>query len=162
MNIYDYFWWIQCRLYRSLIKIIYGNRFLFGKKLTFRNRFIVYIGKKGKLLIGDNCFFNNNCSINALYDIHIGSFCIFGENVKIYDHNHSFLHKDIPIKMQEIRTKSVTIGDNVWVGTNVVILAGSKIGNNCVIGAGNVIDGVIEDNTLVRTNGLREKIIYKD
>lgn len=162
MNIYDYFWWIKCRLYRNFIRIIYGNRFLFGRKLTFRNGFIVYIAKSGKLTIGDNCFFNNNCSINVLNKIQIGSFCIFGENVKIYDHNHSFFHKDIPIKKQEMKAESVTIGDNVWVGTNVVILAGSKIGNNCVIGAGNVINGIIEDNTLVRINGLKERIIYRD
>ena len=43
----------------------------------------------------------------------------------------------------------IEIGENVWVGANTVILRGTKIGNNCVIGAGSVIKGIIPANSII-------------
>ena len=47
--------------------------------------FVLWTGEGVK--IGDNVFFNNGTSIAAKEKIEIGDNCIFGENVKIYDHN---------------------------------------------------------------------------
>ena len=51
------------------------------------------------------------------------------------------------------------IGARVWVCANVVILRGTRIGNDCVIGAGNVVKGNIPDGSLV--TGPRELHIEK-
>src|ERR1700712_1703617 len=45
------------------------------------------------LIIHENVFFNNYCSVNCLGKIEIGANTLFGEGVKIYDHNHAF-HRD--------------------------------------------------------------------
>ena len=76
-------------------KIRYGKRIRIGKKLHFRKRFNILIEKNGMLEIGDNCFFNNDCSINCISNIKIGDDNLFGENVRIYDHNHKFSNKEI-------------------------------------------------------------------
>ena len=131
-------------------KAIYGNSLTVGTKTTFRRNFSIMIGKGGFVIIGDNCFFNNDCSINALNEIEIGSGSIFGENVKIYDHNHRFKNNSIPIQEQGYSIGKVQIGRNCWIGSNVTILKNSKIGNNCVIGAGCVISGTIEDGMIVK------------
>lgn len=57
-------------------------------------------------------------------------------------------------------TGNVTIGNRCWIGSNVVILKGANIGDNCVIGAGCIISGNIESGTLVKpsTNNVVEKI----
>lgn len=93
-------------------------------------------------------FFNNDCSINSNQLIKIGG-VLFGENVKIYDHNHRF-NEHKPIKAQGFSNGAVTIGERCWIGSNVTILKGSEIGNNCVIGAGCVISGKVPDNSIVR------------
>lgn len=48
------------------------------------------IDKKGEVRIGDDVFFNNYCSLNAIDSISIGDGTVFGENVKVYDHNHCY------------------------------------------------------------------------
>ncbi len=46
------------------------------------------MGNEAQLIIGDNVFMNNYCSINCLDEIEIGENTLFGEGVKLYDHNH--------------------------------------------------------------------------
>lgn len=110
------------------------------------------IGENAIIKIGDDCFFNNDCSLNSLNSITIGNRTIFGENVKIYDHNHKYNKKNIPIKQQGYSVGQVVIGHDCWIGSNVVILKGAHIGDNCVIGAGVVISSKIEDGSLVKLN----------
>ena len=135
-------------------KISYGKRFKHGK-INFRRNFFLLIEKKGNVIIGNNCFFNNDCSINCLEKISIGDDCIIGENVKIYDHNHKF-NGIGSFKDQGFSSKPVSIGNNVWIGSNCVILAGTEIGDNCVISAGVTLSGKIESGTIVK----RSRDIY--
>ncbi|WP_157503081.1 acyltransferase [Mangrovimonas xylaniphaga] len=103
----------------------------------------------GVLKIGQGTFVNTNCSFNALDEVKIGENCLFGESVKIYDHNHRFNVKGQLLKEQNYSLGKVTIGNNTWVGSNVVILKGVTIGNNVVIGAGCVLNMDIPNDTLV-------------
>jgi acetyltransferase-like isoleucine patch superfamily enzyme len=80
--------------------------------------------------------------------ITIGENCLFGENVKIYDHNHRFKSTSL-IKDQGYTTAPITIGRNVWVGSDVTILKGVTVGDNSVIGAGCVISENIPANHVV-------------
>ena len=132
-----------------VFKLNYGSKFKF-KKINFRKSFIVNIEKKGHILVGKNCFFNNYCSLNALLDISIGNDCIFGENVLIYDHNHIFNNKTVLIKDQGFSVDPVKIGNNCWIGSNVVILSGTIIGDNVVVSAGLTIKGDIPSNSIVK------------
>lgn len=84
--------------------------------------------------------------------VEIGDHCIFGENVKIYDHNHVFNIANKLISQSGYSCKEIIIGDNCWIGSNVTILAGAKIGNNCVIGANVVISKSIPNNTIIKNN----------
>ena len=112
----------------------------------------IMIADKGQVMIGSRCFFNNYCSINALNKIEIGDGTIFGENVKIYDHNHKFAQDDKDIKNQGYSVGQVKIGKHCWIGSNAVLLKDSDIGDNCVIGAGCIVQGKIEANSIVKTN----------
>ncbi len=135
--------WYQC---------IYGRKIHIGKGFSCRSRFNILIDKKGKVIIKEGCFFNNDCSITSLERIEIGNDCMFGENVKIYDHNHKYDDINCLIKQQGFTVAPVFIGNNCWIGSNVCILKGAKIGNNCVIGAGTVIAGEVLDNTIIYSN----------
>lgn len=135
-----------CKLY---YKIIYRRTLHIGNKVSFRKGFFINIKSGGYIYIGDGCFFNNNCSLNAHNSITIGKNCLFGENVKLYDHNHCYNDSSRLIKDQEFTVASITIGNNCWISSNCVILKGVSIGNNCVIGTGCIIYKNIPDNSVV-------------
>lgn len=134
---------------RLFYQFLYGQRLRIGKSVTWRRGMTIMIARKGKIEIGDSCFFNNNCTLDSNLLITIGDGCLFGENVKVYDHNHKFSEKK-PIKEQGYSDGKVFIGEHCWVGSGVIILKDTYIGNNCVIGAGCVISGEIPDNTLLK------------
>ena len=145
--------------YRIYYRIIYGSKLRIGKNFQFRKGFGLLIYSEGGVKISDNVFFNNYCSICALNEVIIGEGTIFGENVKIYDHNHIYSNPDIPIKDQGYTSAPIHIGKHCWIGSNVSILKGVTIGDNCVIGAGCVIYGNIPSNSIVIN---RQELIFKE
>lgn len=133
-------------------KLIFGNNFKYGKGFNFRKGFSMAIEEGGVIEIGKCCFFNNYCSLNALSKISIGDNCIFGENVRIYDHNHRFSDKTKGIMEEGYSKEPVIIGKDCWIGSNVTILKGVKIGDNVIIGAGVVVNEDIPSNMVIRAN----------
>lgn len=119
--------------------MLYGKRLKVGK-ITFRERFNLVIGKNGAININTGVFFNHDCSLTSNgASITIGEGTIFGEGVKIYDHNHCYKDTSRPIKEQGYISAPVVIGRHCWICSNVVILKGVTIGDNAVIGAGCVV-----------------------
>ena len=141
-------------------KIAYKERLSLGNDFAFRKRLEINItGKDAKISIGSNVFFNNDCSLNSKIGISIGDDCIFGEGVKIYDHNHEYKDFEAPIYKQGYKIRCVTIGRGCWIGSNSIILPGSSIGERTIIGAGCIINGDIPSGVIV-TSG--RKITIKD
>ncbi len=130
------------------LKCQYGDHFQ-SKKFHFREGFHVFIEENAYIYIGANCFFNNYCSITARKSVTIGDNCIFGENVKIYDHNHKYNDLSMPIGKQGFSSKEIVIEDNCWIASNVIILKGVHIGANSVIGAGVIVYKDVPENSVV-------------
>ena len=86
--------------------------------------------------VGDNFFANYNLTILDVGKVTIGSNVQFAPNVSIYTAGHP-LHPDSRNSGYEYGLP-VTIGDNVWIGGNVVLLPGVTVGSNSV-GAGSVV-----------------------
>ena len=143
-------------------KVKYGDRLKLGKNVHFRKGFIINIAKNGRLEIGDGTFFNNYCSINCHDEIIIGKNNLFGEGVKLYDHNHVFNDKSVDMK-KTFKRGSIKIGDRNWFGSNVIILSKAKVGNNNVFGANVVVNSEYESDSIVKqSNKLDiEKINYR-
>ncbi|AZV63422.1 acyltransferase [Peribacillus frigoritolerans] len=153
MIIYKIFNHLKISIVLLFYKILFRNKLKLGKNISFRKNFNIIIENSGDLKIGDNCFFNNNCSISCLGEINIGSNTIFGENVKMYDHNHKYKNPEQVIMNQGFQIGKIKIGNNCWIGSNVIILNNVEIGNNVVIGANSLIYKSIPDNSLVKSRG---------
>lgn len=100
--------------------------------------------------VGKNFFANYNCTILDVAKVIIGNNCQMASNVAIYTAGHP-IH---PISRNSGYEygKEVTIGDNVWLGGNTVIVPGVHIGNNVVIGAGSVVTRNIPDWSIAAGN----------
>lgn len=137
--------------------MIYGSRFQMPLNCTFRSGFHLVIEESGRI-IGDNCFFNNYCTLATINLIKIGEGTLFGENVKVYDHNHCYKDTTTPFKNQGYTSAPIKIGKHCWIASNVVILKGVTIGDICCIGAGCVVyKDVPSGTTLINKQELIEK-----
>lgn len=119
--------------------------------------------------VGENFFANYNCTIIDVAKVTIGDNCQLAPNVAIYTAGHP-VHPDSRNSLYEYGI-GVTIGDNVWIGGNTVILPGVHIGSNTVIGAGSVVTKDIPDWVIAAGNPCKvirkiteddRKYYYKD
>ena len=100
-----------------------------------------------ELKIGDNVFINHGATVVAFHYIEIGSNTLIGEFAALYDTNHHPVDSTHSQKYGPI-----IIGSNVWLGRGVIVLPGSKIGDNSVIAAGSVVKGDVPANVLATGN----------
>ena len=100
--------------------------------------------------VGENFFANYNLTILDVGKVTIGKNAQIAPNVSIYTAGHP-IHPDSRNSGYEYGIP-ITIGDNVWIGGNTVILPGVTIGDNVVIGAGSVVTKDIPDNAIAVGN----------
>ena len=100
--------------------------------------------------VGNNFFANYNCTILDVGKVIIGNNVQFAPNVSLYTAGHP-IHPDSRNSGYEYGI-GVTIGDNVWLGGNVIVNPGIHIGNNVVIGSGSVVTKDIPDNVIAVGN----------
>ena len=148
------------RLGRALRRIFYKFRFRecgyfymgTGCKFSFPSNMIFqepvnfgdncYLDANGGLIqIGKNVSINMGAHINASCGglIKIGNNSLIGPGVLMRTANHNFSSVNKPIRNQGHNFSDILIGDDCWIGANVIILKGSKIGSGAVIGAGSVV-----------------------
>ena len=94
--------------------------------------------------------------ISYLERIVIGSNVMMGSRIFISDHNHGTYRgeqqssPDEPPLLRPLGGGGpVTIGDNVWIGDNSVILGPASIGHGAIIGANSLVRGTVLPNTIV-------------
>lgn len=144
-------YFIQNIDFRNSIRIKSGGKITLGKMVTAERYCSLDAIENGHLIIGSHTYFNKFCMISCKSKIIIGSNCLFGPGVRIFDNNHKF-DKNNGVSIYESSYKEIEIGDNCWIASNCIILAGSKIGRGSVIGAGSVITGEIPPYSVVTLN----------
>jgi maltose O-acetyltransferase len=105
--------------------------------------------------IGNYTELGTRCMIQA--NVSLGDDVIMGPDVKIYSRNHKFDRLDIPISKQGKNFYHTIIGNDVWLGANVIVTAGCKVGDHAIIGAGAVVTKDIPAYAI--TGGVPAKII---
>lgn len=99
---------------------------------------------------GNGSFANYNLVILDVCPVHIGNYVLMGPDVKLYGGTHP---TDPETRLKGLEYgKPIRIGNNVWIGGSVCILAGVTIGDNSVIGAGSVVTRDIPENVVAVGN----------
>lgn len=106
--------------------------------------------KNATISIGNNTRING-AYIHAQDSITLGSNCVVASGVNIIDTNgHELYSYNRTINRD--KPEQIEIGDNVWIGLNAIILKGTTIGDNSVVGAGSVVKGNFPANSLIVGN----------
>lgn len=96
------------------------------------------IGAGVGLHVGDRSQLGHNCRIGNF--VTIGCDVVMGPDVVIMTSAHAFEDPNVPINLQgALPIRPVNIGDDVWIGTRVIIMPGVMVGKGAVIGAGSVV-----------------------
>ncbi len=139
--------WISKKIRDVIVKGIFKK---VGKNVNVEN--LVHFGHGKNIIIGDNSGIGKRCRVPS--NIKIGENVMMAEEVIILNQSHQFSRKDIPMCQQGYKElTSQEIGDNVWIGTRVIILPQvTKIGSGVIIGSGSVVTKDIPDNAIVGGN----------
>ena len=109
----------------------------------------------GDVVIGDHTRVGLHNTV--IGPVSIGSHVNLAQGITVTALNHNFAEKDLRIDEQGISTNRVTIGNDIWIGANAVILPGVTIGDHSVVAAGAVVTKDVPPHTLVA--GVPAKII---
>jgi len=135
---------------RGLLQIGSGNSFGCSMAPCVGNGAILLQPRdpNSQIRIGCENWFSNNVAIVAMSRIEIGDGCQIGDQVAIYDcdfHEVDPNHRNRSVGP----TSPVRVGNNVWLGSRVLILKGVTIGDNSVVGAMSLVTRSIPANCIV-------------
>lgn len=104
--------------------------------------------------LGDNSGIGINSELSG--GITIGNDVMMGPYCMMYTSNHGMKRTDIPMWQQESEARRpIVIGNDVWIGSRVIILPGVHVGDGSVIGAGSVVTKDVEPYSIVAGNPAR-------
>jgi maltose O-acetyltransferase len=117
-----------------------------GKNIRVKHNADISLNVK----IGDYSELGQHSLIHA--DVTIGNYVIMGPNVKIYTRNHNFSDLSVPIALQGKSSQPTFVGNDVWIGANVVITAGVTVGDHAIIAAGSIVTKSVPKFAIVGGN----------
>ena len=139
---------------------------VFGDNVTISRGVMIrpssyYGGDLGKgLVMGDNSSIGPHGYVGCSGMITIGNNVMLGPKCSLFAENHVFTDTNTTIKSQGVKQKGITIEDDCWIGSNVIILDGVTIGKGSVIGAGTLVSKSVPAGSVVmdkRSKLIRER-----
>lgn len=119
-----------------------------GKRYLIQSNFWCDYGYN--ISIGENFYMNHNCVILDAAEVKFGDNVFIAPNCGFYTAGHPI---DISQRNEGLEyAKPIIIGNNVWIGGNVIVLSGVTIGDNVTIGAGSVVTKDIPENSIAYGN----------
>ena len=130
-----------------------------GQQVSLVSGVVIRACDNASLVIGNSFSANGNVRIIADCGgaITIGDNVMIGPNTVIRSTNHEYNRLDIPMIRQGHKPGKISIGDDVWIAANVVILADVEIGTHAIVAAGAVVTRSVPEYAIVA--GVPAKVI---
>lgn len=90
------------------------------------------------ILIGNNTLLSVGCELNITEKLLVGNDCLIAPGCRFIDHDHG-IATDKLMRMQDCPGKPIVVGNDVWIGSNAVILKGVIVGDGAIVAAGSVV-----------------------
>lgn len=164
----------RLRAFATSVRRTYYRRFVFTRvDADMRNVVLgpdvcrnYHLVHPQRLSIGAGTVLNGDCYINAQGGVRIGRYCHIARGLTVVSSNHNFRSQvTIPYDDQDI-LKAVDIGEAVWIGANVNICPGSRIGDGAILSLGAVVRGDIPACAIAAGNpavvvGSRDRDVFE-
>jgi acetyltransferase-like isoleucine patch superfamily enzyme len=143
-------------------------------KQVMTNVSIIFESQQGMVEIGDRTTMGGGCSIMSRESVTIGNDVMMSSGIYIYDHNSNPFDWRLRSKMGQhfyenygkpgcyegidwtgVKSAPIVIEDKAWIGFDVVILKGVRIGEGAIVGARTVVTRDVEPYTVVAGNPAR-------
>ena len=124
----------------NVLEMLVEGRLELGAHALFEPGVWLTAPAPARIRIGEGTFLNRGVMVAAVELVEIGAHCMLANGCFVTDGNHRFDDPDTPVPWQGFTSKGPTrIGDNCWLGANVVVTSGVTIGERSVIGANSVV-----------------------
>lgn len=112
-----------------------------------------------KVVIGNGTSFEQRLHLTCASKIRIGHDTVVLADVMITDINHVYIEINVNVMKQPLEVKETSIGNNCLIGMGSRIMAGSRLGNHCIVGSNAVVNGEFPDYTVIV--GIPAKIVKR-
>ena len=131
--------------------IVNQGRLEFGAGFALLKDSTLIVRKNGTFIAGDNVIVGVRSYIVCHDRIEFGNNVSIAQDVKIYDHDHDIKtgSPDKTFWKNNFLSSPIKIGNNVWIGAGTIILRGTVIGDNSVVGAGAVLKGIYPSDSII-------------
>ncbi len=120
----------------------------FGKGFTIYDNAIIELHGYSEISIGEYVILSYGSIISCAHKIEIGHHTMIGEYVTIRDSTHDYKSPGIIYGKKDIEDK-IIIGNNVWIGRGTIIMPGTIIEDNVIVGANSVVKGTISKDSII-------------
>lgn len=141
---------VICR--KTRIDAMPFNKFDLGANSMIED-FSIINNAVGDVFIGDRTLVGLSCVV--IGPVTIGNDILIAQHVVLSALNHNYEDVSLPIKDQGVNTLEIVVEDEVWIGANAVITAGTRIGKHAIVAGGSVVTKDVPPYSIVGGNPAR-------
>lgn len=131
----------------ATVYIHQGGRILLGRGVRVAKGCVITVLPDAVLELKDGCILNHGAVVYCANEITIGRNSRIAHYCSLIDHDYDFRNQGSTFEASKI-SSPIMLGDEVWLGANVVVLKGVTIGSKSVVGAHTLVNKSIPEGSL--------------
>ncbi len=123
---------------------------LLGRAIIIQRHAVIGVRKGARLSIGDKTRIGSDFILSCGERVDIGDSVLIAARCFVADYGHAFSDLSLPVMEQGAEApRPVEIGDGSWLGVNVCVMPGVRLGKHCVVAANSVVTASFPDFSVI-------------